>query len=372
MGRKCRQTREELRRQRDEELSLHRPFPLISLAEWQARVRRSRIPLIVTLFSSIIVTFGLISLLGIPSVKSSLNVWLWMGILGVLCVILPILTMFLPLSRLSRHFGLCCPYCSCIFAAQENRLRFLPTRPYDERGRCPRCQRLIFSDWATEDGWEAVALRPREPRWDSVSTLLAMGVVICYVVVIFSCGQYLPRVIWGLEIQNYVFILAPAVAFVLWGILMYVRVFVLKERRLLAWTAVRWAVILLGTCVCLTILVFVSKYPTRGLDMFAERVKQQADVAALRSWAEDFQPAKNDVPTGGGHAFRVQGDHWPECVKMLKPTHVFCNPKGKRLILFFQGQYFLRTLNIAPPGTEQEEESVSIGSGIWANQYGHF
>ena len=164
-------SREELRQQLDEELSSHSPFALITLAEWQRRERRHRMPLgigvILLMGVFFIPSLFLIGLItdenwrvaaAFPLMFAAIGAWMW------------------SLSLLSRRFGLCCPYCHTAFAFNHNRSKFERIRPYDDLGRCPRCQRMIFTDWTKEEGWAetgpaAIQRKRSTPQWYSLNVV---------------------------------------------------------------------------------------------------------------------------------------------------------------------------------------------------------
>jgi hypothetical protein len=159
MGKDRQTSRELLRKQRDEELAHNRPFPLITLAEWRARERRATIPLIGSMF--VILPLYLIPIaLSYHLTMTTGGSW-WLAILMPPTAILYFLVGRYVLPFVPRRYGLRCPYCPCAFVHYHNRSAIERNRPYEDRGRCPRCQRMIFTDWAKEEGWNKVNSKAR-------------------------------------------------------------------------------------------------------------------------------------------------------------------------------------------------------------------
>jgi hypothetical protein len=152
------QSCQELRRQRDEELAKNRPFPLISLAEWQARSRKiwyPVTPLILGILGVILGPIWLFAYLELPP-------WI-IPIWCIMCAFLVRWPFSPAMKLLNNRIGLACPYCREDLApalpwVTRKRLRRDPGLTWDDLGRCPKCQRIILSDWTKEKGWEKVSL----------------------------------------------------------------------------------------------------------------------------------------------------------------------------------------------------------------------
>ena len=363
-------SREELRQQLDEELSSHSPFALITLAEWQRRERRHRMPL----------GIGVILLMGVFFIPSLFLIGLitdenWRAAAAFPLMFAAIGAWMWSLSLLSRRFGLCCPYCHTAFAFNHNRSKFERIRPYDDLGRCPRCQRMIFTDWTKEEGWAetdpaAIQRKRSTPQWYSLSTWIASGIIGFFAAFIFW-RPYIPLAIYKLGAEDLVFHFAPVTALLIWGLILSIRSFVLKEGRYLIWTAVRYAVIVFGICVVTFIVIAYRMNPNGGLDKFAEQIRQTADLSSIRTWAEGYQPSKSDARTRSGDAVFVQADRWPDCIRALGPTKVLYVLAEKRMTLIFVGRYWFWTFTVAPSGTKPENvngKSVQLSDGIWVEE----
>ena len=160
MGEDRKTSRDLLRKQRDEELAHGRPFPLITLAEWQAREHRARIPKnVAVLVISALIAIPLVALASLAREHP----WCLVVLVLAPLVLFP-LGLTCSVGFVSRRWGLCCPYCRKDLDYNINRGKHGRTGSYEDRGRCPRCQRMIFTDWSKEDGWAATDPDARRSR----------------------------------------------------------------------------------------------------------------------------------------------------------------------------------------------------------------
>lgn len=133
----------EIRKQRDEELAAHRPYPLITKDEWEARSRRAGVPFALAILSSLAVLLTVMLYLAGLTYR---NLWWAIPMLLFALVGLP-LGLHLVTRPVLRHYGLVCPYCASAFLPYGKRKwkrRRIDPSDEQEGARCPRCLRVIF------------------------------------------------------------------------------------------------------------------------------------------------------------------------------------------------------------------------------------
>ncbi len=113
------------------------------------------------------------------------------------------------------------------------------------------------------------------------------------------------------------------------------------------------AAILIGTPVAVVLSVFLGPPGyVRRTEGFREKMRQKADIAAIRAWAETYEPPAGAQETLSGAAVFVPKSDIPACIADLKPQQVRYSPEGQAVTLIYGGGFGHWGLVVAPEGTE--------------------
>ncbi len=206
--------------------------------------------------------------------------------------------------------------------------------------------------------------------WRSHSTWIALLIILFYVVFTFVLPVIPLYFIFG-AIGGPLVAATPFVALVIWLAVMAFRIFGRKNRKLIIWTALRYGVIALGgTGIAMMLLSMSTPWHVRRNERFAEQMRREADIPAIRAWAEEAlfgpeEPTSN--PCIGG---RIYLGELPDCVKTITGFNYIAFSREDKLIDFvFGGGFGHWGLTIAPLGTEPEGHYIlPIEDGAWVWQ----
>jgi len=128
----------QLRAKRDEELARERPHPLITVASFSERVRGCRWPMAALCGITLIVLCAVI----LP-LAAIAHTHLWVGLFIPIVVLAWAVFMDWDYGRMSRRYGVACPYCGKSLLREWDRRSEEGRENTFGTGRCPWCQRMV-------------------------------------------------------------------------------------------------------------------------------------------------------------------------------------------------------------------------------------
>jgi hypothetical protein len=134
-------------------------------------------------------------------------------------------------------------------------------------------------------------------------------------------NQYVPWLLWG-----------PGL--LLWTVVVVWRFW--RDRRQAIWRMARIGVIVFGTTIPLTVAIpflWVVASRTANIERYKAKLAAEADIPAIRQWAQEYQPREKDYPLGNDK-FVVADENLPPFIRKLGPlAGVFFNSKTKEVTI---------------------------------------
>ena len=211
-------------------------------------------------------------------------------------------------------------------------------------------------------------------HWHSRSTWVALAIILFYVVFTFVLPVIPLFIIFGTVASPFAISVA-AVAGVIWLAAMAHHIFTRKSRKQLIWTAFRYGIISLGgTGIIVMLLSLSTPWHVRQNETFARQMRREADIPAIRAWAETtlFVPTPPPFTTGLGETKFYEGET-PGCMKSITGFNFIAfSSEDKTVELVFGGGLGHWGLTIAPLGTKPPEGfghyTLPLEDGAWVWQ----
>ncbi|MHC4715442.1 MAG: hypothetical protein ACYS5V_00585 [Planctomycetota bacterium] len=105
---------------------------------------------------------------------------------------------------------------------------------------------------------------------------------------------------------------------------------------------------------------------------FRAEMAQQANVAAIRTWAQSYTVSPLDTSYGPG-SVDVGQARWPTCIGELDPQFVWYDPQDKVVVLVYGGGFGHWGLTVGPRGATPgqfpdiplQDHVLPLADGAW-------
>jgi hypothetical protein len=200
-------------------------------------------------------------------------------------------------------------------------------------------------------------------RKPMVSSWIAVGIFLIYLV-FCSCVPLIPLAIMNGAIDGPLLAIALVAATIIWIIAMLIR----RKRKFFCARAIRYAIIAFGGVG----LIAGLACPMPRARVFQRQMQRQADVPAIRAWAEATLFADDDVEANSlaDHMLMYTGPK-PECMESITGHfRIHYHPVDRTVDLVFGGGFGHWGLRIAPLGTPppQGDNTQPLEDGAWVWQ----
>lgn len=203
-------------------------------------------------------------------------------------------------------------------------------------------------------------------RWYSASTWAALAILLVYAIFTFVF-PLIPIVIVAGSMEDLVLYVAPVLGLVLWLAGMAMRILVRRTRNQLIGTSIRYAVVAFGGAGLLVLIIGMGTPGyIRATARFQRQMQKEADVPAIRAWAQNYEPTSQDQTVFEGESVFVRRDRLPDCIVKLKPGMVQFSLKTKTVHLIFGGGFGHWGLTVGPKGTPPHGDyCLPLEDGAW-------
>ena len=208
------------------------------------------------------------------------------------------------------------------------------------------------------------------PRWYSLSTWLALGVIALYFLIgwpsshdLFHSGcSYLAPLFLNIILPISILLAAGALT---------IRVCRARlTRTMVLWTALRYGIVSLGAVgygiTAVSVIHFLHTQSGPAITKrFHDRMEEEADIPAIRAWMDEYVASLHETVEG---RFFPDESSWPPCIAKLQPRLAILDPSEMTLDLHFgegRPRSFM-VLTVAPRGESTSlARAIHLDDGAW-------